>query len=224
MISQTDKVTRLVDVKKNRQTPNMSNDSNWVQTKPSKTWLIRPAASKCTVITSAIFCLFESRFWEGPLLARATETDEHIMVTSLGMFTTRTIRTEKDQELCSSDLIKGMRDRQGHTQRRNIRRNRMPDKRRRSKNRWHDKKQIIHALWEPESKTASCDRSGQVPVQDKKNGTSKPQNKPTKTSRCEKKRNQFPKTTNDTDKESHHQKRKNSWSRPRWIQWRWLES
>ena len=109
MISQTDKVTRLVDVKKNRQTPNMSNDSNWVQTKPSKTWLIRPAASKCTVIISAMFCLFESRFWEGPLLARATETDEHIMVTSLGMFTTRTIRTEKDQELCSSDLIKGMR-------------------------------------------------------------------------------------------------------------------
>ena len=52
---------------------------------------------------------FDSRFIPGIWLGKATESDEHIVGTGLGVYTARSARAKNDQEIWNSGLIKSMK-------------------------------------------------------------------------------------------------------------------
>ena len=92
---------------------------------------------------------FDSRSIPGIWLGRATESDEHIVGTALGVHTARSVRAKNDQEIWNSGLIKSMKgtpwtprseDSQAQV--------RMPEERHRPLIGWNTNTRILRDVWD----------------------------------------------------------------------------
>ena len=104
---------------------------------------------------------FDSRFIPSIWLARSTEIDEHIVGTTQGVYTARSVRAKNDQEIWNSGLIKGMKGTPWAPRREDSQAEvRMPEERHRPTIGWNTNTRILRDFWDEVGKTACASPGG----------------------------------------------------------------
>ena len=96
---------------------------------------------------------FDSRF----VPSTATESDEHIVGTALGVYTARTVRAKYDQEIWNKGLIESMKGKPWAARSEDSQAEvRLPEERHKPVVGWNSNRKILRNFWDELSKTAGC--------------------------------------------------------------------